>query len=309
MTKASPSLICRLKQSKKRLALLFICLLAASTVLILLLGTPQEATEDHSQMELNASMKKNANSDSGKLIDIGEKDDPNSQEMQKLLSQTDAPSVAMDLCLANSIKLSFPYVYITSYSNLKNDPCDSRAFYMMNLASLKAQLETVDKPNKVTRLGPLNYAMTKNLSYSEQPYIHIGVQKFTQYAKIRLGPLDILKNPSIITGGDITKDLAFYPLRTQESISLYWAPDQDAHALVDPDGVVYLLTTFNKKLLPELNRNNLGVLRGLITPPPGWKFVTEKITKPIYINHQSESGFTNTRLTDNLGNIYIKLIQ
>jgi hypothetical protein len=309
MIAPQPKLIATLQKHKKRFIALFLIVLIALTIFILV------ADQDHpakTEGELSSQLQKKSGTGKADLVeDIAASPnvavEPSNDADNQLLSQADDASVAEEFCMVDSIKFDFPYLYVKTFTNLRSETCNTKSLYDMNLASIKAQLITLEDSKNVLRSGPFGYAMTKNLSFSDHPFIFIGVQRFTQYSSLRLGITDVIKNPAMIFGGDITRALAFYPLKTKENISIYYAPNQMTHALVDPKGTVYLLSAFNKRLLPELNRDNLSVISEMINPPKGWKFVSEKITKPLFINKRSEGGYRNVRLVDNLGNIYIKL--
>ena len=309
MVTPQSSLISTLQKRKKWLIALF---LIASIGLAISIFITDKESPVNTKGELNRQLNKKAGAGGSDLVDkIAQSPNltyqSNDAVEKELLSQTGDASVSEEFCMVDSIKFNFPYMVISTFTNLKNEACDTKSLYGMNISSIKAQLIPIEHAQSVTRSGPFGYAMTKNLSFSDHPFIYIGIQRFTQYSTLRLGIMDVIKNPSLIFGDDIIRALAFYPLKTKENISIYFAPDKMAHALVDPQGTVYLLSAFNKRLLPELNRENLSVISGLIDPPKGWKFVSEVISKPIYINKRSDGGYRNVRVVDNLGNIYIML--
>ena len=309
MIAPQPKLIATLQKHKKWFIALFLIALIALAIFIFVSDQDHPANTEggfNSQLQNKSGAgKANVVEDIASSPDVAAQ--PSNDADSQLLSQADDASVAKEFCMVDSIKFSFPYLYVNTFTNLRSETCDTKSLYEMNLASVWAQLVTLENSDNVLRSGPFGYAMTKNLSFSDHQFIYIGVQRFTQYSTLRLGITDLIKNPAMLFGRDITKALAFYPLKTKENISIYYAPNQMTHALVDPKGTVYLLSAFNKRLLPELNRDNLSVISELITPPKGWKFVSEKITKPLFINKRSEGGYRNVRLVDNLGNLYIEL--
>lgn len=216
-------------------------------------------------------------------------------------------SIARDFCMLTTIGFSFPYIVSNSYETIKSQNCDQKSFNAMNLASVRAQLETSTHQFQTHASGPYRTTATKDMSGSSEPYTYIGAQKYANFFSIKIGIIDLLKHPEFALGGNLVTKALYYPLRTRQNLSLFWSPGEQIYCLIDPKGKHYLMTWYSAQLFEGLNRSNLISLNKLLVLPPGWRFVQLDLNKPVWLTRNVNDGYAVETVIDNLGNFYTKI--
>lgn len=210
------------------------------------------------------------------------------------------------ICMVTSVDLKWEGIFATVFTNLASESCDVPAFKTMSIASAGAQVGPVNQNFHTTKTGPYYTTATKDLTVSDREFTFIGSQRFAQTISLKIGWLDILRNPEFLAGASVIRRAQYFPLRAQQDMNAFWSPGEPAYVLITPNGETYLMTHYSVKLLPGLNRYNLLSLNKLLILPPNWKFVKAEIIKPIWITQGSEQAYTQIMTYDNLGNIYVK---
>lgn len=212
-----------------------------------------------------------------------------------------------DICMVISVSFVFPEIIANAYENIKSEDCDRGSFDEMNLASARAQLQTITNSFQTYSSGPYRSTATKDLSASSDSFIYMGSQKYAIFFAIKIGFIDFLKHPQFALGGNLVNKALYYPLSTKQNLSLFWSPGEPIYCLVDPSGKHYLMTMYSAQLLEGLNRNNLLVLNKLLVVPPGWKFKRYELKKPIWLTRNVNDGYVLENVIDNLGNFYTRI--
>jgi len=210
------------------------------------------------------------------------------------------------ICMVTSVALKTRGIYAHVFTNLEGESCDVDAFNSMSIASAGAQIAPENQSFHTNKTGPYFSTATKDLTVSDKGFTYIGSQRFAETLSLRIGWIDILRNPGFLLGSSVIRRAQYFPLEAKQDLNSFWSPGEPAYVLVTPNGETYLMTHYSVKLLPGLNRYNLLSLNKLLILPPEWKFVKADIIKPIWLTQGPEQGYTQIMTYDNLGNIYVK---
>lgn len=210
------------------------------------------------------------------------------------------------ICMVTTVSLKASGIYAIVFTNLASESCDVDAFNAMSIASAGAQVAPANQSFHTNKTGPYYSTATKDLTVSDKGFTFIGSQRFAETLSLRIGWIDIFRNPGFLLGSSVIRRAQYFPLEAKQDLNSFWSPGEPAYVLISPYGDTYIMTHYSVKLLPGLNRYNLLSLNKLLILPPEWKFVKANIVKPIWLTQGPEQGYTQIMTYDNLGNIYVK---
>lgn len=209
-------------------------------------------------------------------------------------------------CLINLFSLHFFYVQVNTLSTQGLGKCPPEDYFKLSPASVIAQLATSPlKPFRVSLWGVYHPTMDLSNVFINNKYEDLGLLKFSEVSVSTFRFVDLFQNPSMISR--YLEGANYLPYKSSEDLYYIWNPGSPVYELVDPNGDVYIMTSFTNTLTQSLNIKSLAELGSFLKLPKGWSYRTRVVEKVLEISVISRMGNFTTRLSDNYQNIYLKL--
>jgi hypothetical protein len=194
---------------------------------------------------------------------------------------------------------------ITQYSTMGlAENCDEPHYDSLTLASMEAQLRTVQQPLFVIRGGAHRYLMDVNLATLPNPYIRIGELQFSAVGEVHVSFLDMLGSANYKPDNLIAS--SYTPFTMQANVQYIWNIGRPVHRLVAPNGDRYVMFGYTTRVIRHLTHANLADIGPLLNKPEGWKYESYLLDKTLTIKTTPSTRFTFQFLYDDANNLYIK---
>lgn len=220
-------------------------------------------------------------------------------------------------CIVVSIEQDLPLINIKNFITDPETDCEPKRNSKLDITSIAPQLQTFISVDKIETLGP-NFRTMKVDSYEyHEPYIYIGTTKLFPGPKIiiNLPRLIYEKLTSFISLESVTSigelrrviggELAYYQFNTKQDVHVLFGAGEVVHALIDPNGQIYVMTSYSTEYFPGINLHRLNGLGKFLNTPTGWQYKNYLITRPLSIRYRAAEGYITPRITDSYGNIYL----
>ena len=138
-------------------------------------------------------------------------------------------------------------------------------------------------------------------------FIDVGMLRFALSAVGKFDWLDALKQPASLKTW-WSKQMRYIPFQTRQELELIWFKGSEIYELVSPTGEVYQMAWVTQAFMSRQGQINPSNLSDYLNLPVGWSFRIRTLSANNIIFVNQEAGFTNARIVDQLGNIYIQRV-
>ena len=196
---------------------------------------------------------------------------------------------------------------IKIYSTHDLSQCTTTEFAPFTSTSVQAQLETVVPGASFSLGGPYYQMADLDMSKVGTHFIDVGMLRFALSAVGKFDWLDALKQPALLKTW-WSKQMRYIPFQTRQELELIWFKGSEIYELVSPTGEVYQMAWVTQAFMSRRGQINPSTLSDYLNLPVGWSFRIRTLSANNIIFVNQEAGFTNARIVDQLGNIYIQRI-
>ncbi len=226
---------------------------------------------------------------------------------QVKLNQAYDPTVKYAIsCQLIMFERSLFAIHVTELSTFKINACDPDLFIATTSASVKAQLNTFTKVERIIQVGPSVQMMDRNTSNVSNPYLSIGLLNFSQVGEGRVTLVDLIQNFKVWMKWRSSS--IYNPLNVSENTNYVWLPGSTVYTLTSNTGEVFVMTYFlpsSLSITTEQIETEATNLAGYLNLPTGWKYEAVQLKKVLAVKRQSALGYTSRRLADEYNNSYI----
>lgn len=208
-------------------------------------------------------------------------------------------------CLVSSVNFQFPNLVIDTYKTDVNTECTDKVLTTLESTSIKAQLTAVDTTKHVEVMGPNHRTMQNSITEPQFPFIYLGRFKVFPIGSIKIRITDLIRPSYLFTSGSYIRDIPYTVLYSKQNLHAMWNIGDILHTLISPDGKVFVMTSYSRQSLTNLNNRNLYKIGQFLDLPQGWEFKAFKLNRPLIIRFRDIDGFVTPRLIDGYGNVYI----
>lgn len=219
---------------------------------------------------------------------------------------TDMPE-AFDnpFCLVSSVRFEFPNLFIDTYKTDVNIECTNNLLATLKNTSIKAQLTALDANKYVDVSGPNHRTMQNSITEPQFPYIYLGRFKVFPIGSVKISLTELIRPSYLFTSGSYIRDIPYTVLYSKQNLHAMWNIGDILHTLISPDGKVFVMTSYSRQSLTNLNNRNLYKIGQFLDLPKGWEFKAYKLDRPLIIRFREIDGYVTPRLIDGYGNLYI----
>lgn len=208
-------------------------------------------------------------------------------------------------CLVSSVNIQFPDLVIDTYKTSRNIECTNNVLEALQGTSIKAQLAALDSSKHVEVMGPNHRTMRNSITEPEFPYIYFGRFMAFPIGSIRIRLIDLIRPSYLFSSGSYIRDIPYTILYSKQNLHAMWNIGDILHTLISPDGKVFVMTSFSRQSLTNLNNRNLYKIGEYLDLPKGWAFKAFKLNRPLIVRFRDIDGYVTPRLIDGYGNVYI----
>lgn len=232
---------------------------------------------------------------------------PGSAPPEKKSSQILAPQRTGLVCsiFVGNLSLAALGIRLTQYSTLGLvQDCDEDHFNRLTTTSIEAQFRAVQQPLFVIRGGAHRYLMDVNLATLPKPFVRVGNLMLSPVGFIDINLRDLLANKGLQQGSVVASE--YKPFKLTSNIHYIWNIGQPVHRLVTPEGDRYVMFGYTKRVIENVNTNNLALIGPLLNPPVGWKYESYLLDRTLTIKAEPRNSFTLQIVFDDAYNMYVQ---
>lgn len=206
---------------------------------------------------------------------------------------------------AGNFSLAARGVRLTQYTTMGlTEDCDEQYYNTLTTTSIAAQFRAVQQPTFVVRGGAHYYLMDVNLSTLPKPFIRVGNLRLSPVGHVDLSISELLSNKSLQQGSVVASE--YQPFALTSDVHYIWNIGRPIHRLVAPSGDRYIMFGFTRRVIENVDKDNLALIGPLLNPPVGWKYESYLLDRTLTVKASPTNNFTLNVLFDDAYNMYVQ---